>query len=65
VEQIMAANLADVANSWVMAPDGSFARGPVPEGAFSCHRFFMETPSLSGRGSKGATDVRPPALGAV
>ncbi|TNC71641.1 RNA degradosome polyphosphate kinase [Rubellimicrobium roseum] len=59
VDQIMAANLADVAQSWVMAPDGSFARARQPEdGGFSCHRFFMENPSLSGRGSKGAADVR-------
>lgn len=59
VSQIMAANLADVAQSWVMHPDGSFARSPVPEGAFAfnCHRFFMENPSLSGRGSAGAADV--------
>ena len=55
----MAANLADVAQSWVMAPDGSFTRPHLPEGefAFSCHRFFMENPSLSGRGSAGASDV--------
>ena len=59
VSQILAANLADVAQSWVMAPDGSFTRAPVPDGAFAfnCHRFFMETPSLSGRGSAGAADV--------
>lgn len=59
VSQVMAANMADVAQSWVMAPDGSFARTPVPEGefAFNCHRFFMENPSLSGRGSAGAADV--------
>ena len=59
VSQIMAANLADVAQSWVMAPDGTFTRTPVPEGefAFNCHRFFMENPSLSGRGSAGASDV--------
>ncbi len=59
VSQIMAANLADVAQSWVMAPDGSFNRPALPEGAFAfnCHRFFMENPSLSGRGSAGAGDV--------
>ena len=59
VSQIMAANLADVAQSWVMAPDGSFTRSPLTEGefAFNCHRFFMENPSLSGRGSAGASDV--------
>ncbi|KEJ98214.1 polyphosphate kinase [Pseudosulfitobacter pseudonitzschiae] len=57
--QVMAANLADVAQSWVMAPDGKFVRPEVPEGdfAFNCHRFFMENPSLSGRGSAGASDV--------
>ncbi|SHK01386.1 polyphosphate kinase [Shimia gijangensis] len=59
VSQIMAANLADVAQSWVMKPDGKFDRCAVPEGefAFNCHRFFMENPSLSGRGSAGASDV--------
>ncbi|MFT7594395.1 MAG: polyphosphate kinase, partial [Paracoccaceae bacterium] len=59
VGQIMAANLADVAQSWVMSLDGSFTRCGVPDGefAFSCHRFFMENPSLSGRGSAGASDV--------
>ena len=59
VSQIMAANLADVAQSWVLKPDGSFERPPTPEGefAFNCHRFFMENPSLSGRGSAGAGDV--------
>ncbi|MEM9968974.1 MAG: RNA degradosome polyphosphate kinase [Pseudomonadota bacterium] len=57
--QIMAANLADVAQSWIMAADGKFARAQVAEGQFpfSCHRFFMENPSLSGRGSAGASDV--------
>ena len=59
VSQIMAANLADVAQSWIMGPDGSFKRADVEMGtfAFNCHRFFMENPSLSGRGSAGASDV--------
>ena len=59
VSQIMAANMADIAQSWVMSADGSFTRAPIPEGefAFNCHRFFMENPSLSGRGSAGASDV--------
>jgi polyphosphate kinase len=59
VSQIMAANLADTAQSWVMSPDGSFDRATVANGkrAFSCHRFFMENPSLSGRGTAGASDV--------
>ncbi len=59
VSQVMAANLADVAQSWVMGPEGRFTRPALPDGAFSfnCHRFFMENPSLSGRGSAGASDV--------
>jgi len=59
VSQIMAANLADEAQSWVMAPDGSFTRPQLDgiEHPFSCHRFFMEYPSLSGRGTAGASDV--------
>ncbi len=59
VSQIMAANMADVMQSWIMAADGSFARAVVAEGEFpfNCHRFFMENPSLSGRGSAGASDV--------
>ena len=59
VSQIMAANMADIAQSWVMSADGSFSRAPIEEGtfAFNCHRFFMENPSLSGRGSAGASDV--------
>ncbi|MEJ6401428.1 RNA degradosome polyphosphate kinase [Yoonia sp. 2307UL14-13] len=59
VSQIMAANMADMAQSWVMSPEGSFTRATIDEGefAFNCHRFFMENPSLSGRGSAGASDV--------
>ena len=53
LSQIMAANLADEAQSWVLAPDGSYSRDLGPEGAqlFSCHQFFMQNPSLSGRGT--------------
>ncbi|WP_339112052.1 RNA degradosome polyphosphate kinase [Thioclava sp. GXIMD2076] len=58
-EQIMAANMADEAQSWILQPDGKFIRH-LPEDnqtLFNCHRFFMENPSLSGRGSAGASDV--------
>jgi polyphosphate kinase len=59
MSQIMAANLADQAQSWVLGADGSFRRHTAQEGEhlFNCHRFFMENPSLSGRGSVGAKDV--------
>ena len=59
VNQIMAANLADIAQSWIMQHDGTYTRATWPSGkfAFNCHRFFMENASLSGRGSAGARDV--------
>ena len=59
VSQIMAANLADEAQSWILDAHGDFVRPPAaPEDhPFNCHRFFMENPSLSGRGSAGAGDV--------
>ena len=59
VGQVMAANLADVTQSWIMSPDGSWRRATTRTGSFNfnCHRFFMENPSLSGRGSAGASDV--------
>jgi len=58
VRQIMAANLADTEQSWVLRPDGRFERATEEGGrGFNCHRFFMENPSLSGRGSAGQADV--------
>jgi polyphosphate kinase len=59
VSQIMVANLADEAQSWVLRPDGRYTRDLAPQDGtlFACHRFFMENPSLSGRGTAGAEDV--------
>jgi polyphosphate kinase len=59
MSQIMAANMADEAQSWVLDANGAYHRdlAPADGDAFSCHRFFMENPSLSGRGTAGAKDV--------
>ncbi len=59
IEQIMAANLHDEAQSWVLMPDGTYLRaeGLPGEALFSAHDFFMEHPSLSGRGRSGADDA--------
>jgi polyphosphate kinase len=60
VRQIMAANLADEAQSWILSPSGSYQRdlAPADGNAFNCHKFFMETPSLSGRGTAGGEDAQ-------
>jgi polyphosphate kinase len=59
VSQIMTANLADEMQSWVLNPDGRYIRPLTPSDGhlFSCHTFFLENPSLSGRGTAGAKDV--------
>ncbi len=57
--QIMAANLADEAQSWLLHANGSYERdlSKAQTSLFNCHRFFMENPSLSGRGSAGIKDA--------
>ncbi|MCC5955416.1 MAG: RNA degradosome polyphosphate kinase [Natronohydrobacter sp.] len=61
VRQVMAANLADEAQSWIIRPVGPAIRTLPSDGderkLFNCHRFFVENPSLSGRGSAGQDDV--------
>ena len=63
IDQVMAANLRDEAQSWLLQPDGRYVRYATSSAAegrgelFSCHGFFMQHPSLSGRGRSGAGDV--------
>jgi len=51
-DQIMTANLLDNTNSWDLDCDGNYNRRLLKEDEepFSAHAFFMQNPSLSGRG---------------
>lgn len=53
LNQIMVANLNDDEQSWEMGADGNYTRitASEPDGGFSAHKYFMDNPSLSGRGS--------------
>jgi len=53
LNQIMVANLNDDEQSWDMTADGTYSRiqSSNPDGGFSAHNYFMDNPSLSGRGS--------------
>jgi polyphosphate kinase len=59
LNQVMAANFRDEAQSWVLQPDGRWLRAVCPEDEeeFNAHEFFMEHPSLSGRGRAGIDDA--------
>lgn len=52
MDQIMVANFNDDANSWELQASGKYVRLQPPEGQepFSAHAYFMNNPSLSGRG---------------
>jgi polyphosphate kinase len=52
LNQIMVANLKDKASTWLLAPDGQYARYDTAgsKKPFSAHEYFMTNPSLSGRG---------------
>ena len=61
IDQIMAANMADQAQSWVAQPDGSYLRHDAAPGEHCsrCHRFFMENPSLSRPRPRGGARRHP------
>jgi polyphosphate kinase len=61
MSQVMAANLKDVASSWLLQSDGTYQRLEHDAQSFSAHTYFMTNPSLSGRGSalKKKSAARP------
>ncbi|MEP1230956.1 MAG: RNA degradosome polyphosphate kinase [Litorimonas sp.] len=64
LHQIMMANLLDNVNSWELKATGRYIRchTELEGGEFSAHEYFMENPSLSGRGQALATSA-PQNLG--
>lgn len=63
LDQIMMANLLDNTNSWELQATGRYVRVEPEEGKprFSAHQYFMENPSLSGRG-RALASSSPKAL---
>ena len=62
VNQVMAANLADKDQSWVLQANGEYKKHEYRdnENYFSCHEYFIGNPSMSGRGQ--AASNSPPSL---
>ncbi len=64
LQQIMVANVKDERQSWVLQSDGTYQRISTDAAAFAAHDYFMNNPSLSGRGKAlaqltSASDVAP------
>ena len=60
--QIMVAVLKDNQQSWQLLPDGQYRRRITRQPPFSAHQYFLDYPSLSGRGSVLQPDTAPPLL---
>jgi polyphosphate kinase len=53
LNQVMANNIRDEKQSWVMQPNGDYKRVVCDDDGFSAQEFFLTNPSLSGRGKAG------------
>lgn len=61
LDQIMVALLKDDVSAWLLGADGYYERAETVEG-FSAHQYFVDNPSLSGRGSALLLERNPPKL---
>ena len=59
LDQVMVANLKDDEQTWWLKSDGIYVRDDASLDGFNAHRYFMDNPSLSGRGE---ALVRAPKL---
>ena len=53
LQQVLLANLLDTEQSWILEPDGTYSRvsAAIAAERLNCHAYFMQNPSLSGRGA--------------
>jgi polyphosphate kinase len=58
LNEIMVTTQRDNLQSWHLQPDRTYVRGEAGDDPFEAHRYFMSSPSLSGRGS-GPKDQPP------
>ncbi|MBV7257036.1 RNA degradosome polyphosphate kinase [Pacificimonas sp. WHA3] len=59
IDQVLLANLKDTEQSWELMADGHYRRITATGDSFNLHHYFMNNPSLSGRGTviEDAPDV--------